>query len=300
MNRRQFGRSVLIAVAGTQIVGTKAPAEVAPTTTGASPNLSVMLWTILPNEQMARRVAAVAAAGYRSIELVNEFEHWTSADFGRFRQTCSALSVSVDAICVDRIGVANPATSADFLRELSDRIATAEMLECRDIIVLSGKRVAVLSRAQQRQASIDTLKRGGDLAAKRGRRLLLESLDPEEAPDWFLNSVTEGFDIVRAVGNPHVQMLYDFYHEQISGGNLLKKLTENIDLLGLVHIADVPGRHEPGTGEINYRTILRVLAQHNFTGFIAMEFLPIDAPVQRLRAAREYAEAAVKPDAAVT
>jgi hydroxypyruvate isomerase len=111
--------------------------------------------------------------------------------------------------------------------------------------------------------------------------------------------VSQCADIVRAVGNPSVRVLYDFYHEQISSGNLIKKLVDNIDLIGLVHIADVPGRHEPGTGEINYRTILRRLVELNFTGTVAMEFLPTAAPIPTLRAAREYAEGILKPRAIV-
>ena len=58
-----------------------------------------------------------------------------------------------------------------------------------------------------------------------------------------------------------MKFLYDFFHEQISEGNLISKLEKNIELVGLVHVADVPGRHEPGTGEINYANIFRKLGQ---------------------------------------
>ena len=65
--------------------------------------------------------------------------------------------------------------------------------------------------------------------------------------------VTEAFAITRAVGSAQVKVLYDLYHEQRSQGNLLEKLERNIDQVGLIHIADVPGRHEPGTGEVRLR-----------------------------------------------
>jgi hydroxypyruvate isomerase len=91
------------------------------------------------------------------------------------------------------------------------------------------------------------------------------------------------------VDNLHVRLLYDFYHEQISEGNLIKKLQENIDLVGLVHVADVPGRHEPGTGEINYTSIFRKLAELKYDHFAAMEFIPSGDPVATLRSARELA-----------
>jgi hydroxypyruvate isomerase len=117
----------------------------------------------------------------------------------------------------------------------------------------------------------------------------LENIDPEENPRYFLTSVARGFDIVKAVGYPQVQFLYDFFHEQISEGNLIEKLEKNIDHVGLVHVADVPGRHEPGTGEINYESIYRKLAELNYRQIVAMEFTPTGDPVTQLRTARDIA-----------
>ncbi len=92
---------------------------------------------------------------------------------------------------------------------------------------------------------------------------------------------------MRAVNHPQVQFLYDLFHEQIAEGNLIEKLEKNIDVIGLVHIADVPGRHEPGTGEINYGNIYRKLAQLNYRHMAAMEFKPTGDQVALLRAAKE-------------
>ena len=99
--------------------------------------------------------------------------------------------------------------------------------------------------------------------------------------------MAEGFESVREAKHPKVQFLYDFYHEQISEGNLIEKLEKNIDLIGLIHIADVPGRHEPGTGEINFANIYRKLVQLNYRHMVAMEFKPLGDAVASLRAARE-------------
>ena len=101
--------------------------------------------------------------------------------------------------------------------------------------------------------------------------------------------MAEGFEIVRRVGHPRVKFLYDFFHEQISEGNLIEKLEKNIDYVGLVHIADVPGRHAPGTGEINFGNIFRKLTELSYDRYAAMEFLPLGDPVAELRAAREFA-----------
>ena len=91
------------------------------------------------------------------------------------------------------------------------------------------------------------------------------------------------------MGSPHIKVLYDIYHEQRQFGNLIEKFEKNIDQVGLIHIADVPGRHEPGTGEINYLNIYRKLAELKYTGTIAMEFYPTGAIVETLRRARDTA-----------
>jgi len=117
----------------------------------------------------------------------------------------------------------------------------------------------------------------------------VENIDPEENPKYFLTSSAEGFEIVREVGNPHVKFLYDFFHEQIAEGNLIAKLAKNLDVIALMHVADVPGRHEPGTGEIHYPNIYRKLAELDYDRYIAMEFIPVGEPVAALRAAREMA-----------
>ena len=151
-----------------------------------------------------------------------------------------------------------------------------------------------MSLEAQQQSCIDGLKAGvGVVEGKKidGKpvRLLLENIDPEENGRYFLTSVSRGFEIVKAVNHPQVEFLYDFFHEQISEGNLIEKLERNIQHVGLVHVADVPGRHEPGTGEINSETIFRKLAELKYKKIVAMEFRPTGDPISQLRAAREMA-----------
>jgi hydroxypyruvate isomerase len=162
------------------------------------------------------------------------------------------------------------------------------------MIVLSGDVVPDLSRDAQHQASIETLKQAAKLVEGRqiaGQpvRLLLECIHVEERPKYFLTRANEAIEIVRAVNHPQVQFLYDIFHEQMTAGNLIEKLDKHIDVIGLIHIADVPGRHEPGTGEINYANIYRKLAQLNYRHNVAMEFMPTGDPVATLRAAKALA-----------
>ena len=165
------------------------------------------------------------------------------------------------------------------------------------MIVLSGNVVPGLSREAQHESCIEGLKRAAALVEGRriaGKpvRLLLECIDPEENPKYFLTSAAEAIQVVRAVNHPQVQFLYDIFHEQIAEGNLIEKLQKHIDVIGLIHVADVPGRHDPGTGEINYANIYRKLFELNYQRGIAMEFLPLGDPIKALLQAKQGLESA--------
>ena len=127
------------------------------------------------------------------------------------------------------------------------------------------------------------------LGRSAGLVAVIEPIDRIENPTIYLDGVTEAFEIVKAVGSPNVRVLYDVYHEQREFGNLIEKFEAHIDQVGLIHIADVPGRHEPGTGEINYLNIYRNLAQLDYKGTIAMEFYTTGDIVETLRRARDQA-----------
>lgn len=254
--------------------------------------LSVMLWTVFRELPFEERLSRIAEAGYRNVELVGEYKDWSAADFTRANATRRRLGLRFDATAGLPRGICDPATRAAFLNDLRAALGPMETLECPAMIVTSGNTVEGLTRQQQHDACIETLRQAARLVEGRSIagepvRLLLECIDPEENPRCFLQTAAEGIDIVRGVGHPQVQFLYDFFHEQIAAGNLIEKLERHIDVIGLVHVADVPGRHHPGTGEINYASIYRKLADLHYRHAVAMEFLPLADPVSELRAARQ-------------
>jgi len=252
--------------------------------------LSVMLWTVERNSPFEQRVAKVADAGYHAIELVNEYKGWTPSDLARARQQFQHLNIVVDASSGIEASLCDASQRDLLLQQISAQLKVFSELQCPRLILLTGNVVPNLSREQMRANCIEALKRAADLCAPQNVEILLENIDPEENPKYFLTSVAEGFQIVREVNHPGVRFLYDFFHEQISEGNLIEKLQKNLDVVGLVHVADVPGRHAPGTGEINYANIFRTLGKLNYSHYVAMEFLPTGDVVSELRTAREFAE----------
>jgi hydroxypyruvate isomerase len=291
MDRREFARHLAGAAAGTVLLAEGALSRQVPQSAadGASFKLSVMLWTVYKDLPFEGRLEKIAQAGYRAVELVDEFKNWSADDFRKANVKKRSLGITFDATAGVSKGLADPRERDAFLADLQKLLPIAAELECSGIIVLSGNKVPGLSKEQQHQSCIEGLKRAAEVAAKQNITLLLENIDPEENPKYYLTSVAEGFEIVRKVNNPHLKFLYDFYHEQIAEGNLIEKLEKNIDQVGLVHIADVPGRHAPGTGEINYVNIFRKLQELRYSGYAAMEFMPQHDPVKELRSARELA-----------
>jgi hydroxypyruvate isomerase len=93
-------------------------------------------------------------------------------------------------------------------------------------------------------------------------------------PGYFLNRSGVGFDLVRAVDSPRIKLLFDIYHMQVMEGNIIDTLTSNLAVIGHVHVADVPGRHQPGTGELNYANIFKALREAGYDKYVGFEFEP--------------------------
>lgn len=256
--------------------------------------LSVMLWTVYRDLPFEQRLEKMAEAGYQNVELVGEYAKWGNEDFDRANAARRRLGITFDCTAGLKHQLTNPRERDALVAELGTTLPTMERLQCPAIILLSGNRVAGMSDEAQAQSCVDGLKAAaatvdGKRINGQPVRLLLENIDPEENPKYFLTSATRGFEIVKAVNHPQVQLCYDLFHEQIAEGNLIEKLEKNIDHVGLVHVADVPGRHQPGTGEINYSNIFRKLAELNYQHVVAMEFLPLGDPVAELRQAKGMA-----------
>ena len=293
MNRRSFTQ--LAAAAGIDQLISRGVSAQTPRA-GDALKFSVMLWTLEKQASFDQCLEIVAKAGYQGVELVGEFQKWSPEETSRIMAKMKSLGLVFDMLSGVKAGFADPANSADFLKQLNAQMSAAKLLHSPQINLKSGAMVNGLSRKVQHAACIENLKRAADIAMANNIQIVIEPIDPLESPEMYLTSVSEGFEIVRAVGSPMVKVLYDFYHEQRANGNLLEKLEQNIDWVGLVHIADVPGRHEPGTGEVNYTNIYKKLGELKYDKFITMEFYPSKDPVltltnARLEAQRNYARA---------
>jgi hydroxypyruvate isomerase len=282
MNRREFGQLAVGAAIAQALPRGNAQSAPAP----VKQRFSDMIWTLEKQAPFDQCLEIVAAAGYQGVELTGQWRKWSPEDTQRIKAKMRSLGMVFDVLSGVRVGFADPKATDAFLAAFADQIKVCKDLESPMINLRSGNVIEGVERSVQHAAAVENLKRAADLAAAAGLQFVIEPVDGLEAPKEYLTTVTEGFEIVREVGNPHLQVLYDFYHEQRQYGNLIEKLEKNIDLVGLVHIADVPGRHEPGTGEIDYINIYKKLAELKYTKYICMEFYPTTDPTATLKKAR--------------
>jgi hydroxypyruvate isomerase len=295
LNRREFHKLSVGAAAASLLPFSSvvaADAQVAAKNDGHK--FSVMLWTLPKGLTFEQQLQLVADAGYTGAEVGNEYEKWTPEDWKRNLAKQQALGIAIDSAVPGRNPLADHTRRMALHDDLLKAIPGAKDLGCKQFIYTAFNRVPGQSPEEQRAAIVDTLKYAADLLEKDGFEIVLEPIDLLEHKEEAVISVSEAFEITRLVGSPRIKVLYDFYHEQRQAGNLIEKLTKNIDQVGLVHIADVPGRHQPGTGEVNYNNIYRELARLHYDRVICMEFNAQGDPVAALRKAREEAIAAMK------
>jgi hydroxypyruvate isomerase len=284
LSRRAFGWML------TSAVGTRGWAQTAKDPGG---RLSVMMWSLKSRGSFEQNLERVAEAGYRHVELVGEFFQWSADERAKMLARMRSLGLTVDATSGMKAGFAIPGGGDAFLAELKELMQAAKGVECSRLILLSGRRVEGATDEAQRDASVEALQRASEVLEAAGMDAVIEPIDRLENPTIWMDGVEEGFEIVRRVGSARVKVLYDLYHEQQTKGNLIEKLDKNIGAVGLIHVADVPGRHEPGTGEVNYGSIYRRLAELKYNGMIAMEFYPTGDVVETLRRARLELEKAL-------
>ena len=252
-----------------------------------------MLWTLGTHLPLDERLESVAEAGYRAVELAGEYATWSEDDFRRHNATKRALGITFDCIASSMVGpgrarhnASDPSQCEDFLADVRTDLKIMKKIECPEMIVMAGDLVPGLSPHAQYDTCVATLKRAAEVAGSQGVTVLVENVDLEENPNYIARTAADVFQLVADVGHPQIKVCYDLYHAQISGGNLIANLERYIDLVGKVHIGDVPGHHEPGTGEINFSNIYKKLAELDYDGYVAMEFLATADPVTAIARAR--------------
>jgi hydroxypyruvate isomerase len=247
---------------------------------------AVCIETIFRDMPFEQRLEHIMAQGFSA------FEFWQrdGKDMNITLALKMALRLDLCAFVGSTAPLTDPAQRSKFLDDITRAAGLSVDMSCENLIVYSGPAMRNVPRIRQRESIIEGLREAAPIAADADVRLVLEPLNRIDHPENFLYSSDEGFEIIRAVDSPHVRLLFNIYHQQISEGNLSMRLCENINLIGHVHVADVPGRHEPGTGEINYEHIFGLLREQGYRGYVGLEYIPLVDSGAGLRAVRAMSQ----------
>ena len=159
-----------------------------------------------------------------------------------------------------------------FLTDIRGSVDVAKRLNSKHMTIVTGFMDRKLPVDIQTARVIDVLRRAADIYEPHGLVMVMEPLNTlVNHPGVFMSTVPQGYAMARAVDSPAIKVLADLYHEQIQAGNLINTLVSCWNEIAYVQFGDNPGRKEPGTGEINYRNIVRWLRAKNFVGVIGME-----------------------------
>ena len=171
-------------------------------------------------------------------------------------------------------------------RETRENIERAAEAKAPNVIVMSGNRRG-MSDEEAKDNCVAGLSRLKSLAEDKGVTMCLELLNSKvDHKDYQCDHTAWGVDVVKRVNSPRLKLLFDIYHMQIMEGDIIRTIRENIQYIGHFHTGGVPGRHElDDTQELNWRTVAKAIADLNFQGYVAHEFVPTRDPMQSLEQA---------------
>jgi hydroxypyruvate isomerase len=240
---------------------------------------SVMLWTL--KGEFEQKLEVAAQEGCTSAELVAEHVNWTDADVQRMIKLRESLGLKFDTILVSPDWVKRPVSMVvpeqrdNFLADVRNAIDWSKKLDIPQIILMSGNAVPGKTYEEQWDSLLEGSKRAAGLAAQANVKLIFEPLNNKvNHKGYFLPTCVEGLKLVKAVDNPHFRLLFDIYHEQVQVGNVIRTAVEAMPFVAVYHIADNPGRNDPGTGEMNYDNIYKAIRKTGYSGYVTMEYLP--------------------------
>ena len=235
--------------------------------------------TMLFNEvDFLDRFAAAAGAGFRAVEYLFPYDYGKDqlaeklAENG-LSQVLHNLPAG-DWAAGDRGIACHPERVGEFQDGVGRAIDYARALGCPRVNCLAG--IAPLDAAPDalRQTFVDNLKFAAQQLESAGIILLIEPINTRDIPGFYLSRSGQALAILEEVGSANLKLQYDVYHMQIMEGDLAPTIERNLAAIGHMQIADTPGRHEPGTGEINYGFLVQHIDACGYDGWIGCEYKP--------------------------
>ena len=238
-----------------------------------------LLFTETPN--FSDRFHHAKEAGFEAVE----FWSWRNKDIEKVFRALNETGLTLCAFIAEpKLPLTDPTQHEDFLTGLQESIMTARRLGTKNLIAQAGNEIRGVSRREQHDAVVTVLSEAAPILEREAVTLLLEPLNTQvDHPGYYLAYTPEGLDIVEEVGSPNMKLLYDIYHSVMMGETPSEVLNGRVHLVGHVHLADAPGRGEPGSGEMPWQEHLNWLAEHGYKGYVGLEYRPTEDTRRSLR-----------------
>lgn len=235
--------------------------------------------TMMFNEmEFLDRFAAAARAGFPAVEYLFPYPYKAeqlAAKLAEHRLTQVLFNLPAGDWAKGERGIAcHPDRVAEFREGVARAIAYAHELGCVRVNCLAGITPAGVTAERAHEVLVENLHFAATALGRAQIKLLLEPINTRDIPGFFVRGTAQALMILDAVGSDNIALQYDAYHMQIMEGDLAHTLQTRLDRIGHIQIADNPGRHEPGTGEINYDFLFAHLDRLGYRGWIGCEYKP--------------------------
>jgi hydroxypyruvate isomerase len=181
-----------------------------------------------------------------------------------------------------------PGREDEFKAGVAQAIAYANVLECDRVNCLAGILPQTVEPSAARATFVANLQYAAPLLKAAGIKLLIEPINTRDVPGFFLSGTRQAIEIIEAVGSDNLWLQYDIYHMQIMEPPVAATIERELPRIAHMQLADVPGRHEPGTGEMDYPSLLSLIDRLRYTGWIGCEYVPTAKTVDGLGWAAPY------------
>jgi len=229
-----------------------------------------MWWTKLP---FLERIKKAAEYGFPAVE----FWPYANKDIDAVAKLAKELGIAIAQFTAWGFnpGMNNPKNEDLFVKTIEEACQVAKRLDCTKMCVVAGNNQKGMTKAAMHAQVIKALKRAAPICEKHRVMMILEPMNGRvDHPGHCLYGSTDAIRICREVGSPFCKINWDFYHMQISEGDLCGHLREGFAEVGYLQLADHPGRHEPGTGEIEYSRVLKEAFDLGYREYVGLECRP--------------------------
>lgn len=242
------------------------------------PRFSANLSMLFGEHDFLDRFDAAARAGFKAVEYVGPYDHAPEVVAARLKKNGleqALFNLPAGNWAAGERGIAVlPDRIAEFRKSVETAITYAKALGCAQVNCLAGIAPAGVASAELEKIFVENLKFAADRLEKAGIKLLIEAINSRDIPGFFLHTSKQALRIIERVSSKNLYFQYDIYHMQVMEGDLARTIEANLDRIAHIQIADNPGRHEPGTGEINYPFLYDHLDRIGYSGWVGAEYKP--------------------------